>query len=221
MKKLISILFITVVVFIGCSPNEDVIQPNDPESMFIKILPNKSLHARFKPSTASKSNNGNGIIFTVDGGFWAIGLNTGIPGVYAFVYDSGFGDVKLFPQENRMEYSFRTNNGNAEVIDFRGDTPELLYTNFCIDKIAIAHFKINTEYWTVVNSEGGIEYWFDLNNNFTPGTVTVDIRINDAFADGECIEPKENKRLKINTNYVYNSNGPNFVNVVARIIDDH
>lgn len=221
MKKLISILFITVVVCIGCSPNEDVIQPNDPESMFSKILPNKSIHAKFKPSTANKGNNGNGVIFITDGGFWAPGLPTGTPGVVAFVYDSGLGDVKLFPQENRMEYSFRTNNANVEVIDFRGDAPVLLYTNFCIDKIANANFKINTEYWTVVNSEGGIEYQWDHSNTFSPTTANATIRINNAFVENKCVESTDNKILKVHVVVVHNSQDGNKYNFVASIVDDH
>jgi hypothetical protein len=222
MKKLISILFITVVVFIGCSPNEDVIQPNDPESMFSKILQNKSLQPMLNPSTASKGNNGNGIIFTLDGEFWAIGFYTGTPGVYAFVYASGFGDVKIFPQENRIEYTLRSNNTTAEVVDFRGDVPVLIYSNLCIDKKGVASIRVNTEYWTVLTPEGDVVYWWDGLHTYTSTTASLNAKINDAFVDGECIEPLENKRIKIRLTFTGNSNSENSANFeIVTIVDDH
>jgi len=234
MRKLISILFLAVVVLFGCSPNEEPIQLNeesiqfeDSENEFVnKIIQNKVLQSMFGPARAKidnskNGNNSNGVLFTVDGEFWALGFGTNIPGVYAYIYETGFVDIKILPQENRLEFFMHTNNVNLEVIDYRGDTPALLYTNYCMDEIAVANLKIQTKYWTRTTDEGDVVYlWRWARDTYTSDTGILNIKMNDAYVDGKCIEPTTNKRLKMILTNTPNSNSENSAAVfIAKILD--
>jgi len=236
MKKIIFILCLAVVVMAGCNPsedpiqlNEDPIQLNNTESKVInELIQDKTLQSMFTESNKSinskNGNNSNGVLFTVDGEFWALGFGTNIPDVYAYIYETGFNNIKLFPQENRLEMYMHTNNVNLEVVDFRGGWPGvLLYSNLCMDnEIAVANFKIQTEYWIHhYSEEGNPVYWFSwANNTYTSDTANLNIKMNDAWVGGECTEATTNKRLKMTYVDTPNSNSDNSANVfVAKILD--
>lgn len=223
MKKMFSMLFFTVVLLIGCSPNEDSIQSKDLESKISELLQDKGFVDAMQPllnSSSSRDNNGNGIIFTPDGDFFAIGLPTDIPGVIAFVYETGYWDIKIFPQENRLEVYLHTNNATGEIVDFNGDVPELLYTNYCIKKKGIVNIILQAEYFTYISDEGLLSYNFDFFSPYTSSTVGVNIRLNNAFVNDECVDPTVNKRLKVRAIASFNSNSDNSANFIVSTLSD-
>lgn len=235
MRKLISILFLAVVLLFGCSPNEEPIQLNeesiqfeDSKNEFVnKIIQNKALQSIFRPARAKSDNskngnNSNGVLFKVDGEFWILGFGTNIPGVYAYIYETGFVDIKLFPQENRLEFFMHTNDVNLFVLDWNSGSPVEIYNNFCLDEIAVANLKIQTKYWTWTSPEGDVVYlWSWARNTYTSDTGILNIKMNDAYVvDGECTEPTTNKRLKMNFAVTPNSNSENSADVfIAKILD--
>lgn len=233
MKKIILIPFLAVLVLMSCNPNEDAIQLNEDaiqltnsENAFInKLIQNKTLQSIFgetsKSNTSKNTNNGNGVLFTVDGEFWALGFGTDIPGVYAYIYETGFVDIKILPQENRLEFYMHTNNVNLVVMDYRGESPVRLYTNFCMDEIAVANLKIQTEYWTRITPEGDVIYlWSWARNTYTSDQGNLNIKMNDAYVDGNCTEPTTSKRLKMIFVDTPNSNSGNSANIfIAKILD--
>ena len=235
MKKIILILILAVVVLMSCNPsedpiqlNEDPIQINNPENIFVKeLIQKKAVQSMFseysKNSNSKNGNNSNGVLFTVDGEFWILGFGTNIPGVYAYVYETGFVDIKLFPQENRLEFFMHTNDVNLFVMDYRGDYAVEIYNNFCLDEIAVANFKIQTEYWTRTTDEGDIVYlWNWGRNTYTSDTGILNVKMDDAYVvDGECTEPTTNKRLKMTLVNTPNSNSPNSAEIFKAKILDH
>lgn len=235
MKKIILILILVGVVLMSCNPsedpiqlNKDPIQINNPENMFIKeLIQKKAIQSMFsekaKSNNSKNDNNGNGVLFTVDGEFWIMGFGTNIPGVWAYIYETGFVDIKLFPQENRLEFFMHTNDVNLFVIDYRGEYPVEIYNNFCLDEIAVANLKIQTEYWTVTTDEGDVVYlWNWGRNTYTSDTGILNVKMDDAYVvDGECTEPTTNKRLKMTLVDTPNSNSPNSAEIFKAKILDH
>jgi len=234
MRKIIVILCLAVLVLMSCNQNEDpiqlnedAIQLNNAENTFTnKLMQNKAILSEFsdkaKSNNSKNGNNSNGVIFTEDGEFWALGFWTD-DGVAAWIYETGFNDVKIFPQENRLEFYMHTNNVNVEVRDNRSGTP-VWYTNFCMDEIAVANFKIQTEYRTVFTDEGDPVYLFSFaNNTYTSDTAMLNIKMNDAydFDINDCTEPTTTKRLKMNLVYTPNSNSGNSAAVFSLKILDH
>jgi len=234
MRKIIMILCLAVVVLMSCNQNEDslqlnedAIQLNNTENTSInKLIQNKTILSMFSEKAKSNSikngSNSNGVLFKVDGEFWALGFDTDIPGVAAFIYETGFVDIKLLPQENRLEFYMHTNNVNLEVIDFRVKPAVLLYSNYCMDATAVANLKIQTEYWTVLTDEGDPVYiWNWGRNTYTSDTGMLNIKMNDAYVDGECTEPTTNKRLKMILVNTPNSNSGNSAAIFnIKILDD-
>jgi len=234
MRKIIVILCLAALVLMSCNQNEDpiqlnedAIQLNNAENTFVnKLMQNEAILSMFsekaKSNSSKNSNNSNGVIFTEDGEFWALGFDTDIPGVVAWVYETGFNDVKIFPQENRLEFYMHTNNVNLRVMDYSGESPVLLYSNRCMDEIAVANLKIQTKYRTVFTDGGDPVYIFSFaNNTYTSDTAILNIKMNDAYVDGNCTEPTTNKRLKMTLVDTPNSNSGNSAAVFSLKILDH